>query len=460
MNKTTSLLRSTLALALLLTSPGLASYAAAADSFVLKAPARVTVVGIDAAVKIPGAAATMPTGLSTELGRISVVPTVVPTAGTLEASMPQAGAGVVIETQGPAVGTLEASAPEKIPALGIVIETQKPEASAPASVEASGSRWSGLFDFMTRRRTLSDGPSQIATKAGVSAVSPTILAKGASTVRQSRSLPSPSRAASRGSARIGAIVAVAALVLALPALAMAAPVAAAAAPALASVSLVASYHPLVTALAAAAGAVYGLIAAHKKEGKAPSFGEALSSVLRYGILAGAGTFVLLDLAMGAFTGFAGIGLKPLPSALTIAALGHSAFQGKFTDPASTPADRIMSAFPAVVAALGLGVILTLAPVALPVAAATMALSITGVAAAIYAALYKPGVSSADGPARMGRGFVLQSLMSGLALALTNPYLVLPLAALSAWGFWDVLATTWKEAAAYVAAAWRRFRAPV
>ena len=42
---------------------------------------------------------------------------------------------------------------------------------------------------------------------------------------------------------------------------------------------------------------------------------------------------------------------------------------------------------------------------------------------------------------MARGFVLQSLMTGLALSMASPYLAAPFLALAAWGFWDVISTT-------------------
>jgi hypothetical protein len=221
----------------------------------------------------------------------------------------------------------------------------------------------------------------------------------------------------------------------------------ASAPVVASVSLLTSIHPLATALASAAGAVWGLIAAHKEAGKAPSMGEAMASVLKYGILAGAGTFMLLDLTQSVFLGgFSATALmKPLPFGLAAAALGQSAFAGKFVDPNSTPGERIMGAFPAVAVALGLTAgIAAFTTVAAPLAFALGVMSITGVASAIYAAIYKPGKSSAEGPKLMGRGFVLQSLMGGLALSLTNPYLSLPLAALAMWGFWNVISTTARE----------------
>ena len=170
----------------------------------------------------------------------------------------------------------------------------------------------------------------------------------------------------------------------------------------------------------------------------------MAAALRMGIVSGAGVFVLFDLAQVLFLGAAASALTPLSSALATAALGQSAFQGKFTDPAASAADRIMGAFPAVAAALGLsvGVLLT-APALLPMLSLG-AMSLTGVAAAFYSALYRPGRSPAEGPAAMARGYVLQSLMTGLALAVSGPYLAVPFMALAAWGLWDVLGALVRE----------------
>jgi len=209
---------------------------------------------------------------------------------------------------------------------------------------------------------------------------------------------------------------------------------------------------MVSAGAAAAGAVYGLIASRRKDGTPATTGEAMTSMLRYGMLAGAGAYVLLDLTQMLFLGASASGLQPLTSAVATAALGQSAFQGTFKDAATSSADRIMSAFPSVAAALGLsvGVVLTMAvpttflAAALSIAAGVM--SVTGVAAALYAALYTPGKSPENGPARMARGYVLQALMTGMALALSNPYFVVPFLLLGAWGFWDVISTTMRELA--------------
>jgi hypothetical protein len=171
-----------------------------------------------------------------------------------------------------------------------------------------------------------------------------------------------------------------------------------------------------------------------------------SSILRYGVLGGAGAYILLDLSQIATTGVAAIGLKPLTSAIAIAALGRTAFQDKFMAPTTTSADRIMGAFPAVAAAVGISVgigMSALVAPALPLSfvLATGAMAVTGVATALYAAIFKPGQSLINGPERMAKGYVLQALMMGLALAMTNPYLFWSFAIMGAGGFGLVLWTT-------------------
>jgi len=335
--------------------------------------------------------------------------------------------------------------------LGTLIEAGQPEISpANASSTDSGWRLGRLFDKLILRRGLSGAPTGTSSvdARGFSGNASSFLGKASARLTTKVNVAAPvlaHRTISRNLQRVAAVLLVAGLVFALPAVAMAAVPGAAT---VASVSLLSSIHPLATAAAAVAGSIYGLIAAHKKEGGAPSSGEALASVLRYGILAGAGTYVLLGLTQGLFMGFSAAGVAPLPTALATAALGQSAFQGKFTDPTSTPADRIMGAFPAIAAAVGISVgvvaLSALGTVALPITLAAGAMSVTGVASAIYAALYKPGKSSADGAATMGRGYVLQSLMTGLALTVTNPYLIAPFALLGLWGFWNVISATSRE----------------
>ncbi|MDE2292434.1 MAG: hypothetical protein KGL53_10155, partial [Elusimicrobia bacterium] len=202
-------------------------------------------------------------------------------------------------------------------------------------------------------------------------------------------------------------------------------------------AVVAAVHPAASIVAGVLGAMYGLYAAHRN-GADPSAGVVLSTMLRYGVLAGAGAFVVGDLGRVLILGFPAVGLTPLPSAMATAALGQGAFQGKFSDAATSSADRLMSAFPAVAGALGLSVGVSIAAHSLILSIATGAMAATGVAAAVYAALYDPAVSPATGPARMARGYVLQALMTGLALAVTSPYLFWPFAILAAWGLGDVM----------------------
>jgi hypothetical protein len=208
-----------------------------------------------------------------------------------------------------------------------------------------------------------------------------------------------------------------------------------------AVSALAYVHPLASVGAAVVGAVYGLIVARKPDGSSPGTADILASVIRHAIIAGAGTYVATDLAAVYLMGFPPLALSPLPVTLATAAMAQSAFQGKFADPATSTADRILGAFPAVAGALGLNIGVFMVSPGLILSAAIGAMSVTGAAAAIYAAVYQPGKSADSGPAAMARGFVLQGLMTGLALSMTSPYMAAPFAALALWGFWDVLSTT-------------------
>lgn len=251
--------------------------------------------------------------------------------------------------------------------------------------------------------------------------------------------PAPRPSAARRSIGVLAIAAVAAAAFfAAPAIALAAPAVAAGG---VSASVIAAIHPAASMLASVAGAIYGLIVARKQGGPEPSAGAVLASMLRYGMLAGAGVYILGDLSQVIFLGSGAAGLTPLPLAVATAALGQSAFQGTFSEAATTPADRLMAAFPAVAGALGLSTGFFFAPQGLLFTALVGAMSATGVAGAVYAAVFKPGTSAAAGPSSMARGYVLQALMSGLALAVTSPWLIAPFVALAAWGFWDVLSTS-------------------
>jgi hypothetical protein len=249
--------------------------------------------------------------------------------------------------------------------------------------------------------------------------------------------PAPKPASSRLTAGLVAAVAVLAVAGALFA-APAFSIGAAGGVAAAAMSYV---HPFGGVVGAAVGAAYGLIVARKADGSAPGTAEILSSVIRHAVLAGAGTYIAFDLAAVYLLGFPPLAMSPLPVTLATAALAQGAFQGKFTEAATTPADRIIGAFPAVAAALGLNIGVFFVAPGLLLSAAIGTMSLTGVLAAVYAAVYQPGKSSEAGPTAMARGFVLQSLMTGLALSMASPYLMAPFLALAAWGFWDVASTT-------------------
>lgn len=456
----TTLLRYALSLAILLVSPGLPAYAAAGETVSLKMTGGPLIVApVGAAINRPLEMTPSQIPTLQETGISQIVEPVAITATETPAIVAQLPVMNEAAATTPQVDTIPGingapkaeTAPEK-GTLGALMQAGQPEISpANASPTESGWRLGRLFDKLILRRGLSDAPAGTGSvdARGFSGKAASFLGKASARLAAKISVAPPGlahRTASQNLQRVAAVLLVAGLVFALPAVAMAAVPGAAT---VASVSLLSSIHPLATAGAAVAGSIYGLIAAHKKEGGAPSSGEALASVLRYGILAGAGTYVLFGLTQGLFMGFSATSVAPLPTALATAALGQSAFQGKFTDPTSTPADRIMGAFPAIAAAVGISVgvaaFSALATIAWPITLAAGAMSVTGVASAIYAALYKPGKSSADGAATMGRGYVLQSLMTGLALTLTNPYLVAPFALLAAWGFWNVLSATSREA---------------
>lgn len=217
--------------------------------------------------------------------------------------------------------------------------------------------------------------------------------------------------------------------------------------------LVETWHPVAVAVASVLGVLFGLWSARAKDGSPANSGAVFAASMSYGAVAGAAVYALLDLTKLVFTGGAAIGLVPLAGAVAIAALAQTAFAQKFVDPASTPADRIMGAFPAVAACFGLTVgvaSLSAAPTLLTVASAFLA--VTGAAAALYTALFRPERSPADGPAAMGRGFTLQVLMSGLGLALAGSPWSWFFFALGAWGFGLVMLATAREVASAVKAA--------
>ena len=290
---------------------------------------------------------------------------------------------------------------------------------------------------------------------------------GASAVAAASSVgrPTPSRLSPSRARRAVPLAVAAAAVLLAPVPALAATAAAAAsAPftALTTASMLSALHPTATLLSAAVGVVYGLVAARRAEGGPPSSGQVFSSALRYGVIGGAGTYALMGMAQSALSGFSFAGVNPVSTALVTAALGHTAFEGKFGSATTTSADRIFSAFPAVAAAFGLNAYTIAQFVAVSSwthALAASALSVTGLIAAFYATLFTPGRSDPNGPNQMARGFVLQSLMGGLALALSNPWFSLPFAALAVWGFWDVLTVGFAEFRSALVSLWASLFAP-
>lgn len=440
-------MRAALAAILLLSAPGLSSYAAAAQVVSARGYAGQASIGPSGAALRAGLSVPVPFSFSS----LSAAPLLSPLAaapGLTPVVAPILAPSLAVSQQAlvaPSVLAVPAliSAPEKGPAApqqALESLSAALQAEAPKSDAVSDRRLGRLFDGMGKRSGLdtvapaATGRSVSLTASGLSQAVPQDARK------EGKIVAKPAPAKSKTLRRVAVALFVAALLLAMPAIALAAGPAAAVG---ASASFLAASQPMASAIAALVGAVYGVIRAHRKGEPAPSAGQILASVLRYGILGGAGIYVLFDVTQIFFVGFSAI--KPLSSAVAAAVLGQSAFQGKFTDPATTPSDRLIGAFPAIAAALGLSVGLILsAPIALELIALS-ALSVTAVASAAYAALYQPGKSAAAGPGRMARGYVLQTLMTGVALAVAGPYLTAAFMALAAWGFWDVLSTVLKEA---------------
>jgi hypothetical protein len=316
-----------------------------------------------------------------------------------------------------------------------------------SSAARSSALWKRFFDGLGARRSAdADAAPAVVPDARAAIPRSELFAPTRRLASVAPFIAAPRAPVRRGSAFGRAALVAAFVLLALPSFAFAA-TGAPTFTAAASVSLLAGVQPLASALGAVGGAIYGLIAARPKDGSAPSAGDTFSSMLHYGVLGGAGAYVLLDLTQLAFGAATALGgLRPLSSAVTTAALGRTAFQGKFADPATSSADRIVGAFPAVAAAVGLSIgIMTALSTAVSLSTVALgAMATTGVVGALYAAIFVPGRSPADGPARMAKGYVLQALMSGLAIALTNPWLVWPFAALGAAGFALVLWTIGRE----------------
>ncbi len=450
---------SSVSLSIVLFSPGGAALEAAAQTFTaVGAASRSGVAGGSAAASARFQRTTSPvrfTNFATNPGlKAGLAPSMAPgvsVTGALGGS-PALTAVVGAESAGtPAYipGAEEAAMfnfteAQAVPsaALGAITEAVRQDDAAQADSQP-GWRLDKMYDGLSKRGA-SDSidavaavPSrQLGTRLGRSLPG--------SEVKTDVSAPTPAPArpvrAAISKTTLAVGVALAALMLGLStiALAGAAPVVTASA----SLMWLASAQPLASAGAAVVGALYGLFAAHRKAGETGT-PEVLSSVLRYGVMAGAGVFVLMNLTQALFLGLPFLAANPVTSSVATAALGQSAFQGKFTEAATTPADRLMTAFPAVAAALGLSLGIAFMAPSMLLAASVGAMSLAGIAAAVYAAVYQPGKSATDGPSKMARGFVLLSLMTGIGLALTDPLMVAPFAIMAAYGLWEVVSTSFK-----------------
>ena len=433
-------LRFLLAASILLMSPGLAGYAAAAQVV----SSRVTGsagAGVQGALPVLPGASFSHAGISlmpASLSGASIAAPALNIGKTLTGPMVQAAAPVAgqVSVAAPVLLAPAAAAPvqaEAAPtAMSVLTQGAPAEASKSEPAEASASRMGRAMDGSVPVRQSDESP--VLADGLVSQAAP--LAKAETSAPAAKpSLPAPS--AKRAiAAKLIVTAVIAGLVLLMPTVALAA-----GAPAAAGFTVAQALgymNPTASIVASAVGAVYGAIAAKGKDGKGASTGELFGSILRYGILAGAGVYACTDIAATLFGATRAI-ISPLPTALATAALGQGAFQGKFKEAETSAADRIMAVFPAVAAALGLSIVEKAVPgVGLLMGYALNAMTLTGVASALFAVTYDPAKSPKDGPDLMARGYVLQALMSGLALAVANPYLTALFAALAVWGFVDVM----------------------
>lgn len=453
-------LRPVLVLALSLLAAGTAPYEAAAQTVV--APVRAPAVVGNAGVAAMGLRTPAPTGLGASAlaaPTLSLSPSLTPTLAVPQAVAPTARAASVAL---PAARVSALSAPVGLTApvaeAGFVADLALiGNMSAPKAEDLAGARGTleSLGGSLTSARanrgsletsldlSFDGGALRRASNAvplpygsARASLSRPVAAASAVTEPAAPQTPAPAKRSvpRSGIAAAIAVLAIAGALFAAPSFA----IGAAGGVAAAAMSYV---HPLGGVVGAAVGAAYGLVVARKADGSAPGTAELLSSIIRHALIAGAGTYIAFDLAAVYLMGMSPLAMSPLPVTLATAALAQGAFQGKFAEPATTPADRILGAFPAIAAALGLNIGVFFAAPTVLLTAAIGTMSVTGLAAAIYAAVYQPGKSAGEGPTAMTRGFVLQSLMTGLALSMTSPYLVAPFLALAAWGFWDVISTT-------------------
>jgi len=456
-----------MALAIFLLSPGLPGYAAAGQVISAAVTGAAGVSAVQGNFSVVPVAAFSHAGVSLMPASLLAVPltasvpnltiSVVPTAVSAAAPVAAAEERVLGPLVSAPARAAEQGKPDAAPAaMGVLRQGSSADSSKPESVEVSAQRMAGLMDGGTIRRD--DGTPVIAGAGVFSQAAPLGKAQTAVQPEPKADLSVPSLPAAKPAlAKKVLLVALAAgLILVFPTLALAAGVPVAGV--VSATSVMGWLHPTASVVAAVVGAAYGAFVAYRKDGPPPSAVEVFASILRYGILGGAGVYACMDLSQVVFLGLRGA-VSPLPAALATAALGQTAFQGKFTDPATSSADRIMAVFPVVAAALGLSIGGLKVSPDLLYSLGVGAMSATGVATALYAALYKPGQSPADGPAHMARGYVLQALMTGFALAVANPTIALAFAALAALGLGDVIYATGRAVVSLVMDILRQYWPP-
>lgn len=401
-----------------------------------------------AACLLAGTASAQNAAVSVRTGQSAVVAPIVPFSAAPGGAMlvsPLSGLGLTPSLSAPSIAP--SLAPSVIGAAPSALAASiVPAAAIPAAPVAVAVKAASLQTNAISPRALTETSAVAAlSAAAVADETPKNLDKAfdGSVARAGETSPVAAPASAPRRSFLGRAALSAGVFLATPGIALAA--SAPAAVEAGKMLLVSDYAPLATAIAAVIGALFGLLSTRTKDGSPANAGHVFAATLSHGAIAGAAAYALLDLVKVAFLGASAAGLAPLTAAVATAALAQSAFAVKFTDPATTPADRVMGAFPAVAMAFGLsvGVATFMMPAGI-LALSTAAMMATGAATALYTALFRLEKSSAAGPAAMGRGFVLQSVMTGLALSLGPTPYGLFFFGLGMWGFVNVMRTTSAE----------------
>lgn len=409
-----------------------------------------------AACLLAGTASAQNAAVSVRTGQSAVVAPIVPFSAAPGGAMlvsPLSGLGLTPTLSAPSITPSLSVSPAALAAVPSALAASVvPAAAIPVAIAPAATAKSAAL------QTSAISPRALTETSAVSALSAAAVADespknlnaafdGSVTRAGETSVVAAPAAASRPSLLKRAALS-AGVFLAAPGMALAAAVPAVVEPG--AMAVVGSYAPLATAIAAVIGALFGLLSTRTKDGSPANAGHVFAATLSHGAIAGAAAFALVDLTKVLFLGASAAGLAPLTAAVATAALAQSAFAVKFTDPATTPADRVMGAFPAVAMAFGISVgAVALLPATGMVAIAAASLMATGAATALYTALFRAEKSAAAGPAAMGRGFVLQTLMTGLALSLGPTPYALFFFGLGMWGFATVMRTTATEAWAAV-----------